>query len=686
LDRLKRWSQDRPDVACLGFYDKGKLRSSLTYHELWKGIELYAMEIALKANRGDRAVLIIEPGMDFIVIFYACLRAGVIPVPCYTPIPGSEQRGIDVFANIATVSSSKVVILSPKLALLKRWRGNWPQSLAHGPLEYVVLPSVKDALSKHSTPSSLPMPARSDVAFLQFTSGSTGSPKGVIIDHGNLASNCCYALALFQQEAAFRQTEVICTTWLPMYHDMGLVLATCGPLFFGGQVHFMSPVDFLVDPLVWFDVMSLTKSNVSMAPNFAYNLVNRKWNSERAKAWDLSAMRCLYNSAEPIQLSTVQGFLQRMQQDVPSFPAEAYGVGYGMAESVAAIGISGFPHPIIVSQRHPTMVASVPNVAFYGFTEIVNPDTLQLVAQEGDIGEIWVRSPCIARGYWMHRELTTAAFHHTLPGLDGQWFRTGDLGFVERGHLFISGRLKDLIIINGRNFWPQDIEGSTQACHAAIRPGCVAAFAVASVDATESFVVVAEVRHTFLSQGDAVRKCEELVRLVDERIRLDFSHAPLHIVLVKEKTIPKTTSGKIRRKATKAEWEAGRLHVLLQYATQQHVTDYDTALAWVADVVRSCLPVPPATASDGGDSGDTGDTGDTGYNDDDDGSSGRETARIEQCTSLLKTFNLLAPDETIAHQSLDSLRLVELLHAMQAQCGQPDIGVTSGWRWPISTR
>lgn len=672
LDRLRRWSQERPDATCLGFYEKGKLRSSLTYLELWKGIEFYATEIALKANRGDRAVLIIEPGMDFIVIFYACLRAGVIAVPCYTPIPGSEQRGIDVFANIATVSSSKLVLLSPKLALLKRWRGNWPQSLAHGLLEYVVMPSVSEALSKCSTTttSSLPMPARSDVAFLQFTSGSTGSPKGVIIDHGNLASNCCYALALFQREAAFRQTEVICTTWLPMYHDMGLVLATCGPLFFGGQVHFMSPVDFLVDPLVWFDVMSLTNSNVSMAPNFAYNLVNRKWNSPRAKTWDLSAMRCLYNSAEPIQLSTVQVFLQHMQQDVPSFLVTSYGVGYGMAESVAAIGISGFPHPIIVSQRYPTMVASVPNVAFYGFTEIVHPETLQLITQEGEIGEIWVRSPCIARGYWMQPELTAVAFHHTLPGREGEWFRTGDLGFVEQGHLFISGRLKDLIIINGRNFWPQDIESSTQACHTAIRPGCVAAFPVA-IEGTESFVVVAEVRQSYLAQGDAVRKCEELVRLVDETIRMDFSHAPLHIVLIKEKTIPKTTSGKIRRKTTKAAWEAGQLHVLLQFATQQHVTDYETALAWVGDVVRSCPPVPAAAASTGGDT-----DGDTGDNDDDaDVNSSRlEATRIEQCTTLLKTFNLLAPDETIAHQGLDSLRLVELLHAMKTLSGQADIG------------
>lgn len=654
MDRLKRWSEEKPNNLCLGFYEKGKLRSSLTYLELWRGIDFYATEIASKANRGDRAVLIIEPGMDFIVIFYACLRAGVIAVPCYTPIPGSEQRGIDVYANIATVSTTKLVLLSPKLALLKRWRGNWPQALAHGPLEYMVMPSVSDVLSKQHTPSSLPMPVRSDIAFLQFTSGSTGSPKGVIIDHGNLASNCCYALALFQEEAAFRATEVICTTWLPMYHDMGLVLATCGPLFFGGQVHFMSPVDFLVDPLVWFDVMSLTKSNVSMAPNFAYNLANRKWNSKRAQTWDLSAVRCLYNSAEPIQLSTVHAFLQHMQQDVPSFPVESYGVGYGMAESVAAIGISGFPHPIIVSQLRPTMVASVPNAAFYGFTEIVNPDTLQLVTQEGEIGEIWVRSPCISRGYWMQTELTTAAFHNALPGRDGQWFRTGDLGFVEQGHLFISGRLKDLIIINGRNFWPQDIEGSTQACHAAIRPGCVAAFPV-TVDATESFVVVAEVRRSYLSQGDAVRKCEELVRLIDETIRVDYSHAPLHIVLIKEKTIPKTTSGKIRRKTTKADWEAGKLHVLLQFATQQHVADYETALAWVGDVVRSSLS---ATATvDGGEE------------------DRRAAQYIDECTSLLKTFNLLAPDETIAHQGLDSLRLVELLSAMKAQCGLADLGV-----------
>ncbi|RYG63007.1 hypothetical protein EON64_16795, partial [archaeon] len=206
------------------------------------------------------------------------------------------------------------------------WDGGAGGQLPCPLLDYHVLKSVTDVLpilqrsSTRLSPLPTPLPQRGDVAFLQLTSGSTGSPKGVMIDHNNLACNCCHRLALFHDLQAAYSTRIICITWLPMYHDMGLVLATCGPLYFVGQVHFMPSLDFLADPLSWLDLVSLTRSTLSMAPNFAFNLVNRKWQSARAQSWGLSSLRCLYNSAEPIQLSSCLAFLQHMQQDVSSFP------------------------------------------------------------------------------------------------------------------------------------------------------------------------------------------------------------------------------------------------------------------------------------------------------------------------------------------------------------------------------
>eukprot|EP01031_Cornospumella_fuschlensis_P005071 gene5071-6339_t len=241
------------------------------------------------------------------------------------------------------------------------------------------------------------------------------------------------------------------------------------------------------------DLLSRSRSNVSMAPNFAFNLVNRKWQSARARQWDLSALRCLYNSAEPIQLPACRAFLQHMREDVPSFPPACLGFGYGMAESVAAIGISSFPHALVESRLRPPLVASVPHAAaFYGNVRVVDPESRLPVRGDGEEGELWVQSPCVARGYWQLPELSQETFQNLLPGEEGVWMRTGDLGFFEDGHLFVSGRLKDLIIVNGRNLHPQDLEACALAAAAdALRPGCVAAFPVSLAD-TEGFVLVAE--------------------------------------------------------------------------------------------------------------------------------------------------------------------------------------------------
>jgi acyl-CoA synthetase (AMP-forming)/AMP-acid ligase II len=346
---LKEWAEKIPDRTAFQWFEKGKPKRKISYQELWCGIESVGQEIRKIAHPRELVMLLFEPGIDFYVHFFACLRVGVIAIPYYPPMAANPQKGIDLISKIIASSGCTNLVLSESINMLKSWKGKWPKTTTNGTRLLYHTISKSTVASKTSKPLPFEFPKPEDIAFLQFTSGSTSDPKGVIIGHGNfqynLAANAFFSFPCSTKEDLISKSDrsTICS-WLPQYHDMGLAVMAATTVFLGSTANLMSPLDFLVDPLVWFDVMSATKSYGSVAPNFAYGLVTRKWDSARAQKWDLSAVRALASAAEPIAYQTMENFRAKMKQDVPSFQVnDVLMPAYGMAGKFDAwIGINFF--------------------------------------------------------------------------------------------------------------------------------------------------------------------------------------------------------------------------------------------------------------------------------------------------------------------------------------------------------
>ena len=645
----------------MNWYEGGKLIRSLNYKDLWNEIQSHAIQIEKFAKSGDCVVLLFEMGLSFMVHFFACLRVGVIAVPCYPPVPGNEQKGIEILTKVLENSGAKIVLMSPNIENMKKMKGKWPVDVNSESLTYTTL-TIKTNKSSKSTLAgpTRPLPERKDAAFIQYTSGSTGDPKGVCIGHDSLQNNVAhsvYWIANTVRGPPLPLHQAVVTSWLPMYHDMGLTLVSCSGLFCGGIVNLMSPFDFLRDPLVWFDIISATATTHAVAPNFAYGLITRKWDTQRAKKWNMSTLHALANSAEPIVRTTVDNFLAVMKRDVPSFRPLCFSPGYGMAETVAYIGSSVFMDPLIFSRTNPSHIASIPyceqRIDEIRVVDVNNDNTICPPEVEG---EIWISICCNARGYWNQPELTKEVFENKLEGEgDRLWLRTGDLGYIENGHLFVSGRLKDVIIINGRNYWPQDIEVAVQHAHDAIRQGCVIAFGVETAD-TQEVCVVCEIRDDFIVKFPSHSFLNDVIAAIEQVVRVIVARDCKHVVLIKEHTIPKTTSGKVRRREAKRRWKEHELQEILRYSPggTENAIDYVEALQWVAPLVQEHAE-----------------------------SFTYPTAMEEQCRSLLIRFGVYKQHDTLSMQGVDSLKAASIGNEIEIRnpSMQKQIAVQSLFEW-----
>ncbi|MCA9927204.1 MAG: AMP-binding protein, partial [Anaerolineales bacterium] len=403
-----------------------------------------------------------------------------------------------------------------------------------------------------------PVVNEATTAFLQYTSGSTGNPKGVILSHGNLLENSADIYRCFGHHADSQGV-----IWLPPYHDMGLIGGILQPLYGAFPVTLLSPLDFLKRPLRWLEAISKYRATTSGGPNFAYDLCVRKVTPAQLNTLDLSSWDLAFNGAEPIRPESLRRFTETFSRC--GFRYEAFYPCYGLAEATliasggekAAAPITRpFPSTPTQNSEPAQMLTGCGHSLPRQSIVIANPQTRQQCVP-GDIGEIWISGPSVAQGYWGKAEETAVTFAATLADNNaGPFLRTGDLGFLQDGELFVTGRIKDLVIIRGRNHYPQDIETTTEQAHPALRPGCSAAFAVTAADA-EQLVVVVEVdqRHPNLDP-------EAVAQTVRERIAAAHDVQPHAVVLIKARTIPKTSSGKIQRYACREQYLDDSLEVV----------------------------------------------------------------------------------------------------------------------------
>ncbi|HJQ20952.1 MAG TPA: aminotransferase class I/II-fold pyridoxal phosphate-dependent enzyme [Gemmatimonadaceae bacterium] len=558
----------------------GKAEQTVTYRELDRRARSLAVAIRERARAGDRALLLIPPGLDYVAAYFACLYARVIAVPAYPPNPRRPDPRIP---SIARDCEPTVALTSGALlAKLDQWRGGDERL---GAVHWIAADTgVSDASQQWSDDGI----AADDVAMLQYTSGSTASPKGVVLTHGNLLHNLALIRSAFPVEHAV--DDVGCF-WLPPFHDMGLIGGILQPCYVGRGAVLMSSATFLQRPLSWLEAMSTYRATTSAAPNFAFDLCVERIKPDEIRDLDLSSWHTVFDGAEPIRAETIDRFSRTFED--AGFRREAFFPCYGLAEATLFVAGGPWghgPYTLDVSRAALERKRVVPATAgdrlrlvssgapAPGQTvRIVDPETREERADRR-IGEIWVAGDSVAQGYWRNAVESAATFGATVAGEDRHTFlRTGDLGFLDDGQLFVTGRLKDLIILNGRNYYPQDLEIAAERSHPSLRPGHSAAFAMNDDAARERLVIALEVtRHHRESDHESVFSAVRRALAEREGILPDI------VVLVRQNGIPRTSSGKVQRRATRAMLADGSLDVVGR--SDQTIDD---------------VPAPPLAAENG---------------------------------------------------------------------------------------
>ncbi|QEH34734.1 Tyrocidine synthase 3 [Aquisphaera giovannonii] len=586
---------DRPLFSFLADGDgdvAGSDLPALSRGELMLRSRALAARLQAKGLAGSRALLLFPPGLEFLVGFFGCLHAGVVAVPAYPP---RLNRPMTRLRSIAADAEPAVVLTCvSQRGLIGRWREGVPELTAR---EFLITDEGPGAgeVADLATGWEDPRAGRDTLAFLQYTSGSTADPKGVMITHGNLLANSALIRGLF---AATQDDRGV--FWLPLFHDMGLIGGVLQTLYCGGSSTLMSPVSFLQRPLRWLEAISRTGAAISGGPNFAYDLCVEKTTPGQRASLDLSRWRIAFNGAEPVRAETLDRFAEAFAP--AGFRREAFLPCYGLAESTLMVagrtlGPGWSPVLVDAGQLDRGLAAApagaAPSRLLVGHggpledAEVVIADReTGLRCDEGRVGEILVSGPSVARGYWNRPGETASTFAATVPGLEGRAFlRTGDLGFLRDGELVVTGRIKDLIILRGRNLYPQDIERTVEGCHPSLRPGGCAAFS-AEVEGGERLVVVQEVERPRRGEPS-----DEALAAIRAAVAEQHDVEVHSIRLIKPLGLPRTSSGKVQRHACRTAFLDGGLEV---------VAAWDRAAAGHAATGTPAEPVaeaPPAARS-----------------------------------------------------------------------------------------
>ena len=576
---VARWAEITPDAPACTFVDYGSDRAgsatTLTYAELYARARGVSIELGKTARPGDRAALLLPQGLDYVVAFLGCLYAGVLAVPLYAP----DLRRSD--SRIA----SAVADARPAVSFIHSSINREIDGVTYGRLI-----SVDEAVPSRTEPDWEPL-SGDKVAYLQYTSGSTRSPAGVMVTHDNMTAGAAQLRNAFDIGS---DTPIV--SWLPFFHDMGLLMGVIAPLHAGTHVVAMDPFAFVQRPVRWLRLITQYRAQISASPNFGLDqAVTRVSPSDRTDL-DLGSLTALPNGAEPIRASTLDAFTEAYRPH--GFKSAVHRPGYGLAETTLTVTATAFNEDgprvgrfdrdaLAAGKVLPTLGDGADDAIILvscGLPEqqdisIVDPGTGKIVPPD-TVGEIWVRGPNVCLGYFEKPEQTAKVFEQRLPEdptevdrrhlietgdpSDGAaclpsrgWLRTGDLGFLYESQLYIAARLKDLIIINGHNHYPADIEQTVENALPLARTGHTVAFSL-DVDGQERLIVVSEIEAKYTRRFDH-RASRTKVRDALSRGHQVEAH---EILFVRAGSIPKTTSGKLQRSACRRRFEEGSLRVL----------------------------------------------------------------------------------------------------------------------------
>lgn len=531
----------------------------LSYAEL----DLQARAIAARLQQagltGGRALLLYPSGLDFVAAFFGCLYAGVVAVPAYPPRRNRNADRIDRVVQDADAS----VVLSTEHALL-RTDGMLDSEAVLRKLPWWATDQFDSSEASNWQPT---LAGPDDLAFLQYTSGSTGDPKGVMLTHRNLLANAAVIREGFETSRDDRAVF-----WLPLYHDMGLIGGVIEPLYAGTYCTLMSPAHFLQQPVRWLQMISTTGATISGGPNFAYDLCVERITDEQAAALDLSSWSLAFNGAEPIRTETLDRFAQKFAAH--GFRREAFYPCYGLAESTLLVaGGERLPAPrtstvdasalqegrlVVPEANDKTCTMQTLVSCGHGLLDqdvrIVDPESKRECAH-GEVGEIWVAGTSVSQGYWRREGLSADVFAAKLPGNEKRYLRTGDLGVSDGAGLFVVGRRKDLVIIRGVNYYPHDIENSARSVDTALSSTRSAAFAIEG-DCGEQLVVVQELARRQKQQA------AQLAEAISRRVAEVHEVPCTEVVMVAPNSLPKTSSGKLQRYACRQQYLASELNVV----------------------------------------------------------------------------------------------------------------------------
>lgn len=567
---LQHWADTKPAQCYAGFLDGlGNIRHQHTFsefHELTKRIAARLKRSDYLGN-GHRALLVYPPGLDGVATLMACARIGVIAVPAPFPPLGSASAALSRIAKISVDCGASVILTTCNL------QRSLHVQCSQGACAPVDLPpciSTDDVAEEPPAHDGQPNP----ILFLQYTSGSTGDPRGVIVSHHNVIENAKATLDHVPTGVS----------WLPQYHDMGLVGYYLFPMILGGTNYGLSPVDFLKRPSIWFHAITRLKATYASSPNFGleYCLRDDKLPESELQGVNLGSLRVLMNAAEPVRATTQSKFFERFHRY--GLQRSALVAAYGLAENTLAVTHFGRrvvaldgdkPHSTVVSCGRPLAGVRV---------SVVDPSTRTSV-QDGQTGEIWVSGTSTCQGYWDRPDLTASTFGNGLEDDSALWLRTGDLGFMHEGELFVSGRLKDVIIVHGANCYPHDIEAVVESCAPEVRPGGVVVFA--GQQHGDEIVVLAEIKLARKRYNP-----EAIARMIVTQCSIQ----PAVVALVHVGAIVRTTSGKIARSATRAHWYSGKIRPI---AIHRSSTGVRTGTSSPLDDVRSILQEYGVADTDG---------------------------------------------------------------------------------------